>query len=237
MKTKLSLPLTAAALLLQRAAVCPDDRVSRIPRTSTTRSRCSRRTPRTMFRHRTRPPAASVSTPAPSTPSSTSAYRNMPRHPTRPPPVNPGPGAVGDPDSQIVTYVPIGPNELPIGVQTQRHAATAHLHRDHRCKAPALPRNSPPTSPATAWSCFPPAASSTAASPTSTAAAASAVPPPSGSSPSPSACPTAPSIPCTPTSPTSTTSRPHTSIPKAPSSAIPIPARLPLPSASPPPAP
>ena len=66
--------------------------------------------------HGTPSATVTVTTPAPSTPT---LYQRNPEYvqaPTQTAAVNPM-GAANDPDSEIVTSVPIGPNELPIGAK------------------------------------------------------------------------------------------------------------------------
>ncbi len=67
--------------------------------------------------HATPSATVTVTTPAPSTPT---LYQHTPQYaqaPTQTASVSPAIGAASDPDGQIVTDVPIGPNELPIGAR------------------------------------------------------------------------------------------------------------------------
>ncbi len=111
MKMKLSLPLTAAALVLLSAPMFaqmtgvshPEDLDDTKPVL----------TPDTS--HYVPPTHGNVTVPAPSTPT---LYQRTPMYaqaPNETAALNPPAPATGNPDSEIVTYVPIGPNELPIG--------------------------------------------------------------------------------------------------------------------------
>ncbi len=115
MKMKFSLPLIAAAVLLTGAPLFAqmtgtshpedlDDTQSVAPDAQT-----SHYVPPS---HATPSATVTVTTPTPSTPSSTSATPAR-----RKPPRSTPQRSVGDPDGQIVTYVPVGPNELPIGTK------------------------------------------------------------------------------------------------------------------------
>lgn len=114
MKMKCSLPLIAAAVLLTGAPLFAqmtgtshpedlDDTQSVAPDAQT-----SHYVPPS---HTTPSATVTVTTPTPSTPI---LYQRNP--PTQTASVS-TPAVVGDPDGQIVTYVPVGPNELPIGTQ------------------------------------------------------------------------------------------------------------------------
>ncbi len=114
MKMKCSLPLIAAAVLLAGAPLLAqmtgtshpedlDDTQSVAPDAQT-----SHYVPPS---HATPSATVTVTTPAASAPI---LYQRNP--PTQTASVSTS-GVVGDPDGQIVTYVPVGPNELPIGTQ------------------------------------------------------------------------------------------------------------------------
>jgi hypothetical protein len=64
--------------------------------------------------HATPTVSVTVTTPAPTEPV---LYQRNPQPPTQTAAINPAMGAVPDPDGQIVTDVPVGPNELPIGAR------------------------------------------------------------------------------------------------------------------------
>lgn len=62
--------------------------------------------------HATPPASVTITTPAPTAPI---LYQRDNQAPVQTAALNPAAGTPADPDGEIVTYVPIGPNELPIG--------------------------------------------------------------------------------------------------------------------------
>ncbi len=117
LKLKLSLPLLAATLLLSAAPLLAQmtgtshpedlDDTQQLPADA----QSSHYVPPSHAA-----PSATVTAPAPSTPT---LYQRVPQYaqaPTQTAAVNPA-GAPNDPDGDIVTSVPIGPNELPIGAK------------------------------------------------------------------------------------------------------------------------
>jgi hypothetical protein len=119
MKMKFSLPLAVAAILLTGAPLFAQttgtshpedlDDTQQLPPDAST----SHYVPPS---HATPSATVTVTTPAPSTPT---LYQRTPQYaqaPTQTAAVNPM-GSVNDPDGQIITDVPVGPNELPIGAR------------------------------------------------------------------------------------------------------------------------
>jgi hypothetical protein len=116
MKMKFSLPLATAAILLIGAPLFAQTTGTSHPEDLDDTQPVL--TPDTSHyvppSHATPSASVTVTTPAPSTPT---LYQRTPQYaqaPDQTASVNPT-GAAPDPDSEIVTYVPVGPNELPIG--------------------------------------------------------------------------------------------------------------------------
>jgi hypothetical protein len=192
MKMKFSLPLAAAAILLTGAPLFaqmtgtsqPEDLDDTQPVLTPDTSH---------YVPPSRATTVTVTTPAPTTPT---LYQRTPQYaqvPNQTASVNPSTGAANDPDGEVVTNVPVGPNELPIGAKLN-----ATLQQ------PISTQTTLPGSRFTA----------TLSVNVGDAAVASAAPPPSASSLIPSACPTERCIPSAPKSPTSTTTQTPTSITK-----------------------
>jgi hypothetical protein len=137
--------------------------------------------------HSTAVATVTVTAPAPSTPVL------IERHPAIQMASSSGLGAVGDPDGQIVTEVPVGPNELPIGARLK---GTLQQPISTQSTLAGLLRRCRQMSVGTALYFCPPAASSMGASPASTADVALVGRLRFGFSRSRSACPMAPRTRC-----------------------------------------
>jgi hypothetical protein len=116
-KIKFSLPLLAAAVLLTGAPLFAQTTGTSHPEDLDDTQQLA---PDAQTSHYVPPshaaPSATVTAPAPATPT---LYQRTPQYaqsPTQTAAVNPA-GAGSDPDDQIITDVPIGPNELPIGAK------------------------------------------------------------------------------------------------------------------------
>jgi hypothetical protein len=116
MKMKFSLPLAASLLILTGAPLFAQMTGTSHPEDMDDTQSVT--APDAMTSHYV-PPSHTTATvtatpPAPSTPVLTQRNPQYEQAPTQTASVN-SMGAAGDPDGQIVTYVPVGPNELPIG--------------------------------------------------------------------------------------------------------------------------
>lgn len=114
-KMKLSIPLATAALML----LCGAPLFAQMTGTSHPEELDDTQpvlTPDTSHyvppSHATPAVSVTVTTPAPAAPV---LYQRYNQAPVQTAALNPATGASADPDGDIVTYVPVGPNELPIG--------------------------------------------------------------------------------------------------------------------------
>jgi hypothetical protein len=116
MKMKFSLPLAAAAILLTGAPLFAQMTGTSHPEELDDTQPVL--TPDTShYVPPSRAATVTVTTPAPATPT---LYQRTPQYaqaPNQTASVNPSTSAANDPDGEVVTNVPVGPNELPIGAK------------------------------------------------------------------------------------------------------------------------